>query len=241
MSKAPLLQALADRGVLWRDFAARDRLDQALCDRICDILGEALTQRGEASVVLPGGSTPRGLLSRLAKSELDWSRVRVVLSDERWLPVDHAESNERQLRQLLLQGPAAQARYQSLVPSGLSREEGADDLNRQLSAWPRFDCVVLGMGHDGHIASLFPDSPQRDIGLAGDSGLACVAVETPASPHARISLTLPRLLNSRQLILHIFGEQKRDVLAAALQDQTALPVAALLAVSPTERAVYWAP
>lgn len=221
-------------------FSSRGSLDQTLCDDICRELSAAIVERGEASLVLPGGSTPRGVLSLLAISDLDWSRITVVLSDERWVPAEHPDSNERQLRELLLAAGAQQARFLPLKSAVSSAEAGAEVADAELSAMPPFDCVVLGMGNDGHTASLFPDSPQLADGLAASGRRACIAVHTPSSEHARITLTLPRLLNCRQLIVHICGEDKRAVLAEALFANDPPPVAALFGSAHCRRAVYWA-
>ncbi len=241
MNEHMLERRLDSRGAQLFSFSSRGSLDQTLCDDICTVLSAAVTARGEASLVLPGGSTPRGLLSLLAISELDWSRITVLLSDERWLPADHVDSNERQLRELLLTAGAAEARFLPLRSDVSSVEAGAEVADAELSAIPRFDCVVLGMGTDGHTASLFPDSAQLSDGLALNGRHSCIAVQTPSSPYERLTLTLPRLLNCEQLILHICGEDKRSVLSDALFAVKPPPVARLFGAGDCRKTVYWAP
>ena len=241
MNEHMLERRLDSRGAQLFSFSSRGSLDQTLCDDICTALSAAIAERGEASLVLPGGSTPRGLLSLLAISELDWSRITVILSDERWLPADHLDSNERQLRGLLLDAGAQQARFLPLRSEVSSVDAGAEVADAELSGIPRFDCVVLGMGTDGHTASLFPDSPQLNDGLALNGHHSCIAVHTPSSPYDRLTLTLPRLLKCEQLILHICGDDKRSVLSEALFSDNPPPVESLFGAGNCRRAVYWAP
>lgn len=169
-----------------------------VADLIADGLRAGLAARGRASFVATGGSSPRRIYPRLAQADLDWSRVHVTLSDERRVPVDHADSNERQLREILLTGPAAAAKVTGL--QGTAEQAGIG-----VSRLPRpFDVVHLGVGDDGHIASLFPG---HSAVLATD-GL-CIEGRAPVDPKERISLTAPALLFSRQIVLFVTGRKRR--------------------------------
>ena len=187
----------------------------ALADRLAaDVaasLRAALETRGQASLVVSGGSTPAAMFDRLAHEALDWSRVGVTLADERAVPPDHEDSNERLVRTRLLVDEAAAARFTPLY-----RSDG--DLARvgaALDALARpFDVVLLGMGTDGHTASLFPDAPELEAALAGDE--AVMGIVPPSTPHPRITLTRRALLDARRCVLHVVGAAKRDVLEAAM-------------------------
>lgn len=240
MNEHLLERRLNQVGAQLLNFSCRESLAQALCDDLQMSLNAALEIRGEASLVLPGGSTPERLLELLSVCGLDWSRLTVTLSDERWVSTDSADSNEWQLRRQLLRGAAAEARFVPLNLAAGSVEEAAELAGQALAALPRFDCVVLGMGGDGHCASLFPDSPELAQAMAMRSRRACVALTTPASPYPRLTLTLPRLLNSEHVVVYICGEEKRHVLERALFADPAPPVAALFGRG-TPVSVYWAP
>ena len=187
----------------------------ALADRLAaDVaasLRAALDERGQASLVVSGGSTPAAMFDRLARERLDWSRVGVTLADERAVPPDHEDSNERLVRTRLLVDEAAAARFTALYrPDGdLARVAAALDA----LAHP-FDVVLLGMGTDGHTASLFPDAPELETALASDETV--VEVRPPSTPHRRITLTRRALLDARRCVLHVTGAAKRDVLEAAM-------------------------
>jgi len=194
-------------------------------------LGDALAARGEASIAVPGGRTPVPLFERLARCPLDWARVHVTLTDERAVPVTEATSNERLVREHLLQGAAAGARFYPLMNGYEDPSVRAETAWSQIAWLPRpFDVVVLGMGEDGHFASLFPRMPGLAAALDPDVAPACVAACAPVAPQARISLNLASLLDTRLLLLPVVGPAKREVLERALQAaaQEDLPIRALL-------------
>ena len=135
------------------EFADPAALAQALASSVADDLRTALQERQVASLALSGGNTPKAFMRALSKQSLDWSQVVVTLVDERWVPEDNARSNAALLRENLLQGPAAAARFLPLHRDTATPEEALDALERDLAALPSpFDAVVLGMGNDGHTA-----------------------------------------------------------------------------------------
>jgi 6-phosphogluconolactonase len=215
-----------------------------LADCVAAMLRLGLWQRGDASLLVSGGRSPLPFLRALSQRKLDWSRVSVSLVDERWVPPDHPDSNAGLVAANLLQGPASAARFVPLYGGEASPAAGLAACEERLRSLPRpFDAVVLGMGEDGHFASLFP-------GVAGlaellASGAPTVAAtHPPAAPHARITLSLAALLDARNLVLQITGERKRAVLEEAAErgaDERARPVAALLRQTTGPLRVFFSP
>ncbi len=223
-------------------FASRAQAARTVATRIAGQLRTRLEANAEAAFIVSGGSTPAGCFSHLSHKQLDWHRVTVLLSDERWVAPDHADSNERMLRETLM---VSRARYVRLLPYYDSANSVFERCNAFEDAFKRmalpFCSVLLGMGADGHFAGLFPGSEGLSENLDPDSSRRCVEVTTPASPYARISLTLSALLESEEILLLIFGEEKRAVLDTALNTESDLPVAALLRQQKVPVHVFWAP
>ena len=223
--------------------SVRAALD-ALAAELVMSLRIGLALRGTASLAVPGGSTPVPLFQILRDAPLDWSRVDVTLTDERWVDEAHAASNASLVRRELLQGRARVARFHPLFDGGPTAVRAALPVWRSLQPVPRpLDAVVLGMGEDGHFASLFPLNTGLRSALDPASEPACVAMSAPTEPVSRISLNLAALCQARRLFLFVTGEKKRDVIrrAASQVGSSALPVAALLEVQRPVLETYWAP
>jgi 6-phosphogluconolactonase len=219
-------------------------LMRALSGEIQVDLGEALAARDAASLVVSGGNTPGGLFDELCNESVDWSRVWITLTDERWVDATHESSNENLVRTRLLKSRATTARFIGLKNPAPSPEAGADWSWRALTRMPRpYDVVLLGMGPDGHIASLFPSSLGLARALDASTAPACVAMNALAPPHARISQNLAALLDSRRIVLLISGEEKWAVYqrAKTAGSATELPVRAILHQHATPIDVYWSP
>jgi 6-phosphogluconolactonase len=202
----------------------------ALAAFIAGTLEHALQSRAQASLLLSGGRSPVPMFAALSRYPLDWSRVTIGLVDERCVPPDSEASNARLVREHLLQHRAAAARFVPLYESGLDPEAAAAHAERTLDAFTTpFDAVVLGMGDDGHTASLFPGAAGTAVGLDPQQVRRVVATYPTSAPHARLSLTLRALLASRVLTLAISGAEKCRVLeAAADADPAHLPIAAFV-------------
>lgn len=226
----------------FKEFDDRELLDQQLADDVAETLREAVLVRGKASLVVSGGSTPKGFFAALARKELDWEKLTVTLADDRWVPPGHIDSNERLVRENLLVGSARAAKFLSLVTSDAHPRTAVREINARLADLGTVDVSILGLGGDGHFASLFPDSSTLELGLDVQSGHAFIAVDPPVAPHARISMTLPRIFDTRRLMLHIVGDDKRAVLEQALRegDPQTLPIAAVFAAPSLPVEVYWA-
>lgn len=197
-------------------------LAQDLADVVADQLRDGLARRGQALLIVSGGNTPVPFFERLSLAELAWSQVSVTLADERWVPPSHADSNARLVQRHLLQGPAAQARWLPLVNSVPTPAEGQPALEHALAdlPWPA-DVLVLGMGGDGHTASLFPHDaalPQAlDEREDAPRSVAVAAPERPNVPVPRISLSRRALLDARLIALHIVGADKWKLLHQVLE------------------------
>lgn len=223
-------------------FDNREDAARAAADRMSEALLRRLEAHGEASVVVSGGTSPAGVFAELANRALPWPDVHVILSDERWVPADHEDSNEKLVRDTLLTGEAQHANLLPVYKAGSTIEERCSELNEELRLAPfPFACALLGMGEDGHFASLFPDAGNLDEGLDVDSRLLCVPVTTAASPYPRVSLTLSALSRSDEILLLIFGDGKRAVYEAAKKEANGLPVSHLLRQKRAPVHVYWAP
>ncbi len=224
-------------------FPDRQALAAALAGEIKVDLEEAIAARGAASLVVSGGRTPARLFAQLRDEQLDWTRTWVSLADERWVETSADASNERFVRENLLVGPAAAAHFVGLKNPAPTPEAGADWATRALTRVPHpFDVVLLGMGDDGHTASLFPASLALARALDPAAAPACIAVNALVAPHARVSLNLAALLDSRRIVLHIEGDEKWAVYQRARAVGTAaeLPVRAILQQKEVPVDVYWA-
>ncbi len=202
-------------------FDSREAASAAAAARIAAELRATLDRVGTAYTALSGGTSPLRCYQQLASARLSWRDVRITLTDERCVPGDHPDSNERMLREHLLSGGAHQA---SFVP-----------MNDLTFAEP-FSVVLVGMGDDGHFASIFPDA--SELGLAVDTTRppAVVRTSTAASPYRRETLNLSALTYTNALLLLAFGDSKRRHL---LQPDK-LPIDALLRQARVPVDVFWA-
>ncbi|WP_320823606.1 6-phosphogluconolactonase [Reinekea sp.] len=224
-------------------FSDRDSLTCELSEQIVERLNADLLEFGTASLAVSGGRTPVDLLQRLSRAELDWSRIWVTLVDERWVDVTDEASNERLVRDNLLIHHAAQARFIGLKTEHDRPEEAVASLADALSVLPdRFSVVVLGMGEDGHTASFFPGAATLAACLDLSNPKPCCATLPLTAPHARMTLTLKRILASRWLVLHLTGVTKLPVLADAWQDGPIeqMPVRSVMKQDQSPLAIYFA-
>lgn len=227
----------------WHEAADAKQLAANLAESVERNLAETIESQGRASLVVSGGSTPLPFFEQLSQASLDWSLVDVTLADERWVAEDHEDSNALFVKTHFLKGSASKASFYSLYRD-TDAQTAIADVERALQGMIQpFSVVVLGMGGDGHTASLFPDTPGLEDALDMDTH-AMLAVLQPASvPQQRISLTRAALMRSRYRYLHITGEQKRDVLGEALKfdDENPLPIASFFEKHLPPISVYWSP
>ena len=215
-------------------------LAATLAHDVAERLRAAIAGKGQACVVLSGGRSPVPFLEKLAIEQLDWAKVTVTLADERWVPVEHADSNAGLLAHHLLKGAAAKARFVGLYQQAENLDAAAADADQALSELPPIDALVLGMGDDGHTASLFPNSPNLAEGLDPNSKRRCLPMLAPSLPHQRLSMTRSLLASAAFIALSVQGPSKLATLRAALagDDLSEMPIRAFLH-DPLD--IYWCP
>lgn len=226
----------------------RDRLFSAVADRCQQQLQFALEKNNEASFIIPGGTTPGPAFAQLAKSSLDWEKISIAQSDERWLSKDHLQSNQGLTSRTLLIDNAKKANYVAMKNFHDNAIDGESQCNIDyLKLASPFSLTMLGMGLDGHVASLFPNSkPIRQALDLQDSNL-CIAIDGSGCPVAgdypeRMSLTLAAILNSDLIILLLTGDEKLKVIDLAEKENQPekYPVSALLNQTDTPVEIFWA-
>jgi 6-phosphogluconolactonase len=217
-------------------------LADALALSVGDDLRRGIAERGHATLVVSGGTTPKKFLVELARQDLAWRHVVVTLADERWVPATHARSNEGLVRAALLDGRAAAANFVSLHSDAPDPESGLQEIARRIDALGLpFDAVALGLGNDGHCASLFPDG-DRFAQASDPANPARVSpMRSAVAGEPRITLTLAALADTRALYLHIEGAEKQAVLARVLAGEGAFarsPLRALMRVARVPLDIY---
>ncbi len=197
--------------------------------------------------LVSGGSSPAPLYQRLSQIALDWKRIQVALVDERWVEPGHAKSNETFVQKNLLQHAAAQAPFMGMKNSAQSAAEGLGACEQAYRKLPQpFDLTILGMGPDGHTASLFPNA--EGLGEALTTDALCSAItahqsEVTGEYTERMTLSLAGIVNSRRLVLLITGDEKLQALRAAQGDGPVedMPIRAVLRQNKVPVTLYWAP
>ncbi|TCD21566.1 6-phosphogluconolactonase [Pseudomonas sp. IC_126] len=227
-------------GVVAHSLPDPDQLAQVLADRVAGALSYAVDTHGSASLVISGGRSPIRFFEALSTRRLDWAKVQVSLADERWVDVDDPDSNEGLVRRHLLRNAAADAQLLGLYQPAETLEQAAQLANHRLADLSQpIDVLVLGMGNDGHTASLFPNSPLLEQGLEPSGSDRCLPMLAPTPPMQRLSMTYPLLASARVQCLAIQGSSKLETLRQAMRLETMqMPIRAFLH-SPLE--IYWCP
>jgi 6-phosphogluconolactonase len=218
---------------------------EAMARAVACELERTLADQDQACLAVSGGRSPLPLFEALQQRPLPWDQVSVVLVDERMVPLRHADSNARLVCDALLRQAASRASFQPPVPP-FCTEIGEIDASAVVAELNRTyrqpDLVILGMGDDGHTASLFPDAPELHDGLSLAEPPGYLALSPRAAPHRRVSLNLSALLAARRVMLGFSGQWKKQVFdAATLAPTPILPVSYLLHQDDTPVDVYWTP
>ena len=221
-------------------FPSREALYDAAASAIVQALTTAVATQGVAGFAATGGSTPAPVYDRLSSLTAPWDKVMVTLTDERWVPPTDPSSNEKLVREHLLTGEAARAGFSPLYFEGVGHEEAALKAQAGVAAAAPFGVVLLGVGPDGHVASLFPGNPVLARGLdpASDRLVLAVPPGDPAPDIPRISLTFQALTQTALIVLLITGQAKRALLDGEVDP--ALPVAAILNQDRVPVRILWA-
>jgi len=212
-----------------RKFETAAELNPVFAAEIAQKLQQGINQNGRASMLVSGGNTPRPMFELLSQQDIAWQNVDIALVDDRWVDIDDGASNEKMVNEALLVNKAARANFVGMKTEQQDAFQAAGEVTDKLSHLPKpFDVVILGMGEDGHTASIFPCSEQLDEALTTDAPL--MATQPTTAPHQRMTFTKKALLNSKQVYLHLVGESKELVLndVAAGDDEKLKPIRAFL-------------
>ena len=224
---APAIETFPDGGA-WA---------HACAARLTDALASTLADTGKGVFAGSGGSTPAPIYRRMAQADIDWSLVAVTLIDERYVPESSPESNAALLKQTLLIGPAPAARFVPLFHAAVTVDRAAALAARSLEhEGGKLDAVLLGMGEDGHICSMFPQSPTLKTLLSPVLKPTVLGVphgrDGAAPSLERLSINLPYLMTARRVVLALTGAAKRAVFEReAAGDPATQPIAALIAAN----------
>ena len=225
-----------DPGVNLIEYADREMMMIDLANSLAGELRNCLVSQERASFAVPGGTTPGPMFDALCAVTLEWERVDVIPTDERWVPATHPRSNARLVRKRLLVEKAASARLLDIYADETTPEARAAELAVQVAPELPLAVLLLGMGADGHCASLFPGADRLAEAMADDAP-PLMALTAPGAEEPRITLTLPVLKRALSQHILIIGPEKRAALERAQKaDPMEMPVAALLG----EATVHWA-
>lgn len=217
-------------------------LIEDLTAHIVKALQQAINNKGHASIAVSGGKTPIPLFKLLSQQDLDWHNVFITLVDDRWVDDTDDASNEKLVLTYLLQNKAKLANFVGLKNSCDNPFDGAEITDKILNKIPMpFDVLILGMGEDGHTASLFPGAANLMAGLDMKSGRKIVGMTPLTAPLDRITLTLPTILDSQNIYLHLVGESKMQVLEQAEKgdDINQMPIRAILQQNKVNVIGFW--
>jgi len=225
----------------WYGTNSAESLDIDLSHRIGQLLTQSITENGCASIAVSGGRTPISLFEELSKLNLDWSKIELTLVDERWVDAKHEDSNELLVRKHLIKNKATQINFFPIKNSAKSVKEGQilyEQVLQQVKL--PFDVIVLGMGDDGHTASLFPCCKELSQAMDPNNQQKCIVTKPKNAPYERISLTFSTISKAKNLILHMRGSSKLQTfeLAMTLKDAKKMPIYAFTE-QPLE--IYWSP
>lgn len=222
MSEVSALEGASTESTGWRVFSSADEVARTACDVIVEAANQAIATEGEFRLVLAGGTTPEKVYQLLTKEACDWSRWVFFLGDERCLPVDDAERNSVMAQRCLLGHINTPQENVHFIPAELGAEQAALRYSEQLQDGLSFHLVLLGMGEDGHTASLFPSHAHDE------EELVHAVHNAPKPPPDRVSLSQRCLSDAQRVLILVTGAGKRDAVQAWRKGET-LPVATITA------------
>ena len=205
----PLLNSNPPQQCRWHAYPATAELEQAATQAILNSARQAISLRGAFHIVLAGGTTPRRVYELLCKADADWAAWHIYFGDERCLPPDHAERNSRMASLAWLDHVAIPSSQIHLIPAERGAEIAASLYAQTLAGIELFDLVLLGLGEDGHTASLFPN---HDLGNTLSASNAIAVLDAPKPPPQRVSLSAQRLSAARQVMFLVTGAAKQQAI-----------------------------
>ena len=225
-------------------FSNTEELNRAMADSVCEQLNHVLQTQEQATLAVSGGSTPGPFFLELSQRDINWQNITITLADERCVSPDSPDSNTHLVQNKLRQNNAQAAAFFPLVTEKnlVPNTKALESEFRSQASLP-LSMTILGMGNDGHTASLFPCAPTINA-LIKDSGEALFHfVEPSTAPYTRITFSLPTLLQSQKIFLHLVGKQKYQVLEKAItgKDSLEMPIRAFLHHPDVSIDIYWAP
>lgn len=221
----------------------RELLEQSMATEIREALQVDILAYGQASLLVSGGSTPLRLFQLLSQESLEWHKVQISLVDERFVEDGHKDQNGTMVRNQLLQNKAADANFYPMVYEAQDADKNLKIAGMKLNELHRpFSMVILGMGTDGHTASLFVDAPEFQQGMDLNNSEELILTHPKKAPYERITFTRRALLNTKRLLLHFYGQEKQAVLSAAKtnKDFNQYPIAGFLNSPQVPLEVKWA-
>ncbi len=205
-----------------KEFNSKDQLDQSLCDDLVKIIQQAISEKGSANILLSGGSSPIHLYELMSNIELDWSKVIIGLVDERFVAPNNEFSNEKMIREKLIQNYASTATFYGMVENSADQMENVKNISSNYEVFHnQLDLVLIGMGEDGHTASLFPNDAVSEQ-LLRSQEIGIYNTISPNFPNERITCSTAMLLQAENIILMLSGEKKLHVFETSTENQ--LPI-----------------
>jgi len=228
---------------IFNSFTNKESLVLELSKNISNCLNESIKEKGKASLLVSGGSTPKPLFQILSKLDIAWEKVTIALVDERWIDSKHKDSNELLVKDNLIQNLASKANFVGMYLNDKEAFDSDEECSSiyQNKVYP-FDVIVLGMGTDAHIASLFPDNIKLEEAYDLKNSNLCISIKPETAPYKRMSLTLQGILSAKKIILHIEGSEKLKVYKEdmSLNDKFKMPIASVLNQNIKDIEVYHA-
>ena len=193
-------------------------LEELLAAEVSSILQKEIDEFGDASLLVSGGSTPKGFFEALSVKDMEWNKVHISLVDERFLPDGAADQNGTTVKKYLLSNHASKAKFYPHVKNPIDLMDSLTQFKKSIASIRKpFTVVVLGMGNDGHTASFFPDSDELKEVMDPNNENRVMIVNTPSSPYPRTTFTFRELIDAKFRFLHFYGEEKQKIYKEALQ------------------------